>query len=71
MVRIDGYTETDDDTDWRSLWLKYAMLLPGIGDPPTEEDEQDDWIDDAVDVFCRQHRMRQRFESFWAVGEER
>ena len=56
-----------DDDDWPGLWLTYACGLPGVPQPPEGGDErasalQREWIERAVDAFCRSREMRTRFE---------
>lgn len=56
-----------DDDDWPGLWLTYACSLPNVAQPPEGGDEraralQADWIERAVDAFCRSREMRIRFE---------
>lgn len=56
-----------DDDDWPGLWLTYACGLPGVPQPPEGGDErgraqQHEWIDRAVEAFCRSREMRVRFE---------
>ena len=56
-----------DDDDWPGLWLTYACSLPGVPEPPDGTDErahalQHEWIERAVDAFCRSREMRLRFE---------
>jgi len=56
----DNYRDTEGD-DWRSLWLRFALTLPGDAQLPGEDDV-DDWIDEKVAAFCRVQRMKDRFE---------
>jgi hypothetical protein len=56
-----------DDDDWPGLWLTYACGLPGVAQPPEGGDEraralQQEWVERAVDAFCRSREMRLRFE---------
>ena len=69
-----GQTDPDfDDADWTSLWLRYVCGLPGVEAPPepvTGEDENralaEEWIERAVQAFCRMRDARVRFER--AIG---
>jgi hypothetical protein len=61
------------DDDWPSLWLRYARSLPGIAPPPSaasrdQRELQQEWIDDAVQAFCRTRHARARLEA--AVAKE-
>jgi len=71
ILYVEHYHDKDDDEDWRSQWLRYASLLPGVTDLPgeREEDRFDDWIDEAVASFCRRFRMYERFSGYW-TGED-
>jgi hypothetical protein len=56
-----------DDTDWTSLWLRYVCSLPGVSEPPSGASEEArarriEWIEEAVQAFCRSKQARQRFE---------
>jgi hypothetical protein len=68
IVRIEKHFDTDDAEDWQSHWLKYATLLPGVGDVPDEnsgESQLDEWIEDAVRSFAKKHGMLERFQTYW------
>ena len=69
-----GQTDPDfDDADWTSLWLRYVCGLPGVEAPPEPAagDEKaralaEEWIERAVQAFCRARDARVRFER--AIG---
>ncbi len=67
ILRVEGYFDTDDPELWQSRWLRYASLLPSVPEPPGEDDQDriDDWIDEAVQAFCRQFKMTERFSRYW------
>jgi hypothetical protein len=57
-----------DDSDWSSLWLRYVCALPGVDEPPEGVSEEartrlKDWIENAVQAFCRSRQARRRFEA--------
>lgn len=58
ILYIDEYTDTEDDHDWHSLWLRFASVLPGSGPIPRNRDGYDDWIEDAVAAFARRTRLQ-------------
>lgn len=70
ILRIERYFETEDPGDWRSQWLQFSAGLPGVPTPPSEDeiDRIDDWIDGAVDTFCRRLDIYRRFEGWW-IGQ--
>lgn len=70
ILYVEEYFETDDDEDWRSLWLRFATILPGTCDLPgeSETDQFDDWIDETVKSFCGEFMIMNRFQNWW-TGE--
>ncbi|MDZ7645595.1 MAG: hypothetical protein U5K76_16040 [Woeseiaceae bacterium] len=57
-----------DDSDWTSLWLRFAGTLPGVGAPPggvTEgaRSRQREWIEETVQAFCKARQARQRLQT--------
>ncbi len=67
IIRMDQHLDTEDAVDWRSRWLRFATMLPGVSElPPHHDDESvDDWIQEAVGAFCRQFHMMARFGQYW------
>ena len=62
---IDRHSDTEDRDDWRSRWLRFATLFPGVDDPPEEDEEEEVkrvWIDNAVDAFARKVKACEQFE---------
>jgi hypothetical protein len=62
-----------NDDDWTCLWLRFACAMPGVSPPPTAPGPQqvemlDEWIEDAVQAFCRERHARARLEA--AVAKE-
>ncbi|NJN05089.1 MAG: hypothetical protein HC814_00010 [Rhodobacteraceae bacterium] len=67
LVAQDQTDPDFDDSDWTSLWLRYACSLPGIEPPPEGVGEDADarkeqWIEQTVQAFCRTRDARVRFE---------
>lgn len=62
ILYVEEVTTTDDDEDWRSLWLRFASSLPGSRSVPSEREKYDDWIEDAVGAFARRARLTTDFE---------
>jgi hypothetical protein len=66
VIEEDQTDPNFDDSEWTSLWLRYVCSLPGVSEPPSGASEEararrSDWIDDAVQAFCRSRQARQRF----------
>lgn len=73
VLWVEEYYDTEEESDWQARWLRFASLIPGSSDPPEAKDERDrfdDWINDAVAAFARMHRLKNRFNIFWAGGAE-
>jgi hypothetical protein len=74
IVVVDNETDPDaDDSDWTTLWLRFASSLPDVGPPPAEatpdaKARREEWVDAAVGAFCRARRARARLEA--AVDKE-
>lgn len=72
VLLLEKHHDTEDADDWRSRWLRFATGLPGVGDMPSEDDEDriGDWIDSAVSSFCRRHNIRATYEHYWTGAQE-
>ena len=73
LVRVLIIEKHDDDTDledWKSLWVRFATLQPGLGElpDPDEIEERSDWIDKAVTAFAKQLQCRAKFAEYWKEG---
>lgn len=73
IVYVDGHRDYDDSASDYSRWVRFAVEVLGVGEPPKVEDGVDDaeevgeWIAGAVAVFSRKHGLLAKFESF--LGE--
>jgi len=67
ILLIDKHDDDSDSEDWRSQWIRFAMLNPGIGDLPDveEAEKRSDWIDQAVKAFAKCLQTRSKFSEFW------
>ncbi|MGD9713972.1 MAG: hypothetical protein AB7V46_18225, partial [Thermomicrobiales bacterium] len=69
-----GRTPDSDLFAWEQLWIRFASLQPGVPDFPNSPGEDDvhvrDWIDAAVEGFCRKNRLLRRGSDFCAGGGE-
>jgi hypothetical protein len=72
IVMVNEFDDSTDSTDWRSLWLKLAELLPGVGECPKTNDDDDssDWIDIAVQAFATKLKNLGKFSEYWKKEEE-
>jgi hypothetical protein len=62
IVIEDEHTDPECDDDWPSLWLQLACKLPGMSMPPQmSKPEQNLWIDKAVESFCTNFSMLEKF----------
>jgi hypothetical protein len=68
VLIIDGHDDSDDLSDWRSLWLRFAASLPAMGLPPEEDEAKYEWIDSAVLAFAKKSGAFVRFTDFWREG---
>ena len=68
ILCIDKHDDTEDPDDWRSRWLMFATTVLNTPAPPEPRLQPDveDWIDAAVESFCRRFRMMDRFNNIWS-----
>lgn len=70
VIIDEGYEETDDPDDWHSRWLLFASRLPGMAAKiPSDPDEKREWVEEAVEAFCRRHDLLGTFMSHWNLGD--
>lgn len=73
VLRHEKHFSMDDPDDWRSRWLQFASRLPGVGDPPDDEDDEaqcEDWIDSAVAAFCSRKQIRTTYTNYMRGEQE-
>lgn len=63
ILLLEEPPDPEDTGDWRVQWLRFAMQLHGIGEPPTGDDAEakERWIAEVVATFARQHGLLARF----------
>jgi hypothetical protein len=62
IIIEDQHTDPHCDDDWPSLWLQLACTLPGMCIPPqVSRPEQNLWIEKAVESFCRNFNLLEKF----------
>jgi hypothetical protein len=64
---VDEHNDDANPNDWRSQWIRFASLHPGLGDLPEPEDadELGQWIEKAVAGFSKQLQVRTKFAEYW------
>jgi hypothetical protein len=72
VLIIENHRDTEDSDDWKSLWLRFATGLLGSSAVLPDEDGSgaEEWIDNAVSAFSRQHKVTTRFAEIWKGGAE-
>lgn len=67
ILLIEEHDDSSNSEDWKSQWLKFASLHPGLGELPGQDDSdgRSDWIDKVVSAFAKQLQARAKFEEFW------
>ena len=68
-VLKNDHRDTEDDGDWQSKWLRFAMLLPGMPVELPKEDDEDGvemWVEDAVRAFSKKLMLKQKFSDEWS-----
>lgn len=72
-VLAGGHRDTDDETEWRSKWLRFASLLPGMDpQPPDKQDGVEAalrWAEEAVEAFARRQGLKEKFTTAWHSKE--
>lgn len=68
----DKHRDSEDEDDWRSRWLRFAVDLHGVASPPEEDNEAglEDWIDTAASAFCSRQNIFAIHERFWTGARE-
>jgi hypothetical protein len=64
------YGEEDPD-GWGYKWVRFAESLPGAGRHPEsgEDEETREWIEQVVQGFCLQNRVKNAFEKYIGEGQ--
>jgi hypothetical protein len=71
LARDANETE-EDDTAWKSKWLRYCREELGIDDDPgpLSEDERKGWVDDGVRAFCKSAKFMAKIRKQWVEGAQ-
>jgi hypothetical protein len=70
---IEQQPDLDSDDDrWPTLWVNFGRKLHSMHEdpPPHDDDEQcDEWVEDIVGEFCRNHKVKQKYLDCSAEGD--
>lgn len=68
-ILVEGYTDIDDETEWRSKWLRFSVLLPGVDPELPDKDKGENaisqWVEDAVAAFAKKLMLKEKFAEAW------
>ncbi len=58
-----------DEDDWPALWIRFIAKLPGVGSPPSGRRatlviEQSEWMNGAVEAFCKYRNQLNLYKEF-------
>lgn len=69
ILCVEKHTDMEDD-DWQSQWLRFARNHPNVGELPQSESqlELEEWVDQAVDAFCKGLQLFSKFSQHWDEG---
>lgn len=62
------HRDFDDEFDWRSRWLRFAILLPGVDRELPGKDEEEAtrlWIGEVVAAFANKLKLGEKFCAAW------
>ena len=67
VLLVENHDDDANQDDWKSQWVRFASLHPGLGElpEPGDTDGRSDWIDKAVSAFAKQLQVRAKFADFW------
>lgn len=67
ILIVDEWTDDTDMENWRSRWIRFIKLIPGIDDLPQTSNAEEylDWIQDSVAVFAKRQKLKAQFKEFW------
>ena len=68
-ILAEGFRDTDDESEWRSKWLRFATLLPGVDPEVPAKQESEEvalrWAEDAIAAFARKLALKEKFAEVW------
>lgn len=68
VLIIDNHSDTSDMEDWKSQWLKFGTLLPGVPvfGRKMNNDDKAEWIDAVCQSFSRKFKSFSSMQAFLA-----
>jgi hypothetical protein len=71
VLVVDDFDDPTESNDWRGQWLRFAVALPAVSDPPNSEDAIEtkiEWIDAAATAFAKHIKAQDRFQEHWSAS---
>lgn len=69
---LSGAADDEAESGWSADWLRLARALPGVAPPPERggeaalSDDEEDWLEGAVEAFGRARGVADRFSRWWS-----
>lgn len=67
ILLIERFTQDDDELNWKQRWIRFSTQLTGRMPPEYAQSESieeiEEWIDDAIEAFCRSSNFLAKFNS--------
>lgn len=69
-LAVDPQEIEDDETGWKSRWLRYCGEELGISDEPgpLTIEEREDWVNEGVRTFCKSAKFMAKIRKQWVEG---
>ncbi|SRR5581483_1400376 len=66
MIEKQGDFDEADPESWGYKWITFAESQPGVNRHPEgdDEDESRQWINEVVNAFCAQNKIKMAFEKY-------
>lgn len=71
ILLVERFSDTEDDRDWRSLWLRFGLRMHQTFrvPEPANQDEVEDWIEGVVKAFCSKQKLGEQLGALQRYGE--
>lgn len=73
ILKTEEHRDYDDYDNPNSRWLRFAVDVLGVGEPPDEDADSEritEWIDAAVVAFAAKHKLLDEFKNFWSKEDD-